>query len=531
MRSLKDSFHDNPFIWGIFIIILSTVARAWFLGTEQLNLVQDEAQYWDWTRTLQLSYYSKGPLIALIIKTGTLFFGNTEIGVRIGSVVGSTITQTILFFGVAKLWKRPGAAMWTLIAYNSMPILVALGILMTTDNPFILCWAASLFALYCASIPHAPDMERDSNESKTLPFVLIAVFIALGILAKYTMVAFAPLALVYAAVLQYRGLLPRGFWKKLNLSLLAGIVIGFLPPVIWNIQNDFVGYKHVMTLIGMEGKKASHLIVFNRFGPFLGEQIGLATPWWLLTMLVTGWKCAGYCLKKSSLENKYGLNVRQAALITTFFLPLWLIFFMWSFHTKFLGNWAVIAYVSGTVLAGFGFEYYWKKKGRFRTLVITLSIVIFAVLHLQNMIPIPAHLNPTHRLKGWTDLGQQVHKLEQTQFKDPSKIFVFSEDYDMTSALAFYVPGQPRTYCAWIDRRMNQYDIWPGPQEKIGWDAVYVRKKFRDQPDEGVDKMFKRISAPIHVQTVFRGKPARKFTIFLCYDYTGYWPDGNRKRF
>ncbi|WP_027178381.1 ArnT family glycosyltransferase [Maridesulfovibrio bastinii] len=531
MSSISESFRKNPIVWGVSIILLSTVARIWFLGTEQLNLVQDEAQYWDWTRHLQLTYYSKGPLIAWIIKTGTILFGNTETGVRFGSLVGSTLTQILLYWGISRIWKRPVAAVWTLIVYNSMPIFLALGILMTTDNPFILSWTGALFSLYCATIPYEPDIERDSNESRGLPFIFITICLAVGILAKYTMLGFIGLSIIYGLVLQRQGLLPRRFWPRLLKALAAGLILGFLPTLIWNFQNDFVGYKHVMTLIGVEGKQASTLIRFNRFLPFLGEQTGLATPWWLILMIVTGFKCAKYALNKKTLENTFGLNIRQSAMLAVFFLPVWFFFFMWSFHAKTLGNWAVISYVSGVMLAGFGFEHFWNNKGRFRTVILTLCIIIFSVLHLQNLIPVPANLNPTHRLKGWTDLGTQVKKLEQTQFKDPSKVFVFSSLYDMTAALAFYVPGQPRTYCAWIDRRMNQYDLWPGPQDKVGWDAVFVCKRFHDSPEPPVGKMFKRISAPIYIQTTFKGKPARKFTVFLCYGYTGLWPDGNHNKF
>lgn len=530
MSSLSDSFRNRPVVWAILIIIFTTFARIWFLGTGQLNLVQDEAQYWDWTRHMQLTYYSKGPLIAWIISTFTSIFGDTEFGVRFGSVTGSFLTQIVIFWGMAKLWKKPAAAVWTLVIFNSMPVFLALGILMTTDNPFILSWSCALFALYSASIAHPPGIDRDSNESRTKPFVFIALFLGIGILAKYTMLGFVGLSVMYGLVLMRRERLPRGFWRKLFISLGSGVFLGFLPTLIWNMQNDFVGYKHVLYLIGASGDKATQLIRLDRVLPFVGEQVGMATPWWIAFMFIGSIVALGY-LFSGRTSNRLGLNNRQSALLSVFFLPVWLFFFMWSFHAKVLGNWAVISYVSGVMIAGVAFERFWSRKGRFRSLWMFLSIVIFTVLHFQNLVPLPDHLNPTHRLKGWTDLGQQVVELEKSQFEDPEKVFVMSELYDMTAALAFYVPGQPRTYCAWIDRRMNQYDLWPGPEDKIGWDCVYVIKKFKGEPDKELQKMFKRISSPIHIQTTFRGKPARKFTIYLCYDYNGYWPRDDRLRY
>src|SRR5204862_4108891 len=55
--------------------ILAVVLLAGFLGNLRylthdcpLDLSGDEAHYWDWSRQLDLSYYSKGPLVAYIIR-------------------------------------------------------------------------------------------------------------------------------------------------------------------------------------------------------------------------------------------------------------------------------------------------------------------------------------------------------------------------------------------------------------------------------------------------------------------------------
>src|ERR1700681_3909440 len=40
-----------------------------------LDLAPDEAHYWDWSRQLDWSYYSKGPLVAWLIRAGTELAG------------------------------------------------------------------------------------------------------------------------------------------------------------------------------------------------------------------------------------------------------------------------------------------------------------------------------------------------------------------------------------------------------------------------------------------------------------------------
>ena len=43
-----------------------------------IDLSGDEAHYWDWSRQLDLSYYSKGTLVAYIIRTSCAVFGDTR---------------------------------------------------------------------------------------------------------------------------------------------------------------------------------------------------------------------------------------------------------------------------------------------------------------------------------------------------------------------------------------------------------------------------------------------------------------------
>ena len=40
-----------------------------------LDLAPDEAHYWDWSRHLDWSYYSKGPLVAYLIRLSVMVTG------------------------------------------------------------------------------------------------------------------------------------------------------------------------------------------------------------------------------------------------------------------------------------------------------------------------------------------------------------------------------------------------------------------------------------------------------------------------
>lgn len=545
MHQTDTILSDNRRAWllAFGIISATTLIRLWFVATVQLNLVQDEAQYWDWSRRLQLSYYSKGPLIAYIIRFWTEVFGNNELGVRFGAVLGSFLTQCVLWYGLARLMDRPKAGLWGLVIYNSLPLFCLMGLVMTTDNPLLLFWTCSIFCLYAGSRP------KSDGRAPTLPFVLLALCLALGYLAKYMMAAFIPLALVHILLLRAKGLAPKGYGSKLASAILAGLFLGVLPTLIWNMQNDWVGFKHVSHLVGVSGKKAKAFFQLHRFPEFLLSQIGVAMPWWIFYMVAGTFAGIGLFRKgniMSSMPENHS-EIRRYLVGVSTFLPLAVFYLLWGMHTKMYANWTLVLWVGGTVLAALHLSDEERaSKNRPSRLWIGLATFIFLALHSLQFLPASINpiksdappfawindkvvdtlntVDPYQRLKGWDDLGRVIDEHRNREFNNPERVFFFSDVYDITSALGFYIPGQPHTYCAWTHhRRMNQYDLWPGPQDKKGWDAIYVRKRFKGSVDFDPETMFQSVSDPIHVQTVFNGKPARKFTIYLCRGFNGKW--------
>src|SRR6195952_5847918 len=50
-------------------------------------LTFDEAYYWTWSKHLAGGYYDHPPMVALVIRLGTMIAGDTEFGVRLVSVL------------------------------------------------------------------------------------------------------------------------------------------------------------------------------------------------------------------------------------------------------------------------------------------------------------------------------------------------------------------------------------------------------------------------------------------------------------
>ena len=516
----------HPFCIAFSIIICSTLVRIWFLWSNQLDLVYDEAQYWDWTRHMQLSYYSKGPLIAWLIKGWTSIFGDTQFGVRIGAVVNSFLTQSILLFGLGKMMKRPVAALWAVILANTIPLFLASGLLITTDSPLLVCWLTALFAVYAAS---------ERPESK-LPYIIFGSVLAIGILAKYMMLAMVGVLFFYCIGLWRHKMLQKVFVKRMALAVAAGTFVGFLPILLWNMQNDWVGFRHVAKLAGVnKSASADPFFRFDVFPEYMGAQIGLITPWWFAFMLFGAWTAIkqGWT-KKGAAALEDPAKVRQALLLSVGFWMLWGFFVFWSFHTKIYPNWSAMSYAAGIMLAAIAVEggHVWGKtaaviRGKRIPLVKTgviIGIVLFILMHSLGQLPFRSRsFNPAMRLMGWTDMSQQLQKLTD-EMPNPDSVFYFSDRYGVTANLAFYAPGQPQAFCADFGRRKAQYDLWETPQDKVGWDAIFVRHKpITGHVLENLNALFESVEL-MEYQTTHSNGYGPKYYIAILTNYNGEWP-------
>ena len=81
-------------------LLASAVGNVIYLNRNcPIDLSGDEAQYWDWSRALELSYYSKGPLVAYIIRASCAVFGDNMPAVRYPAIalgVGTAIFTYLL---------------------------------------------------------------------------------------------------------------------------------------------------------------------------------------------------------------------------------------------------------------------------------------------------------------------------------------------------------------------------------------------------------------------------------------------------
>lgn len=221
-------------------ILLARVAYLVWLCP--YDLATDEAQYWDWSRRLDLSYYSKGPGVAWLIAPAVRLFGDTEWAVRLPAALAAFASMLILGrFALSASKGNQRAGWFALLAFALLPVFHATAQFMTIDGPYYALWLGTAFFAWTLA-------ERQRNSAAW--FFLLGALIGIGVLCKYTILLLLPGLVVFF----FRcGLLPRGRRAMPLLALLAGVVLFSLPVTIWNAQHGWPTVSHLIGATRLPG--------------------------------------------------------------------------------------------------------------------------------------------------------------------------------------------------------------------------------------------------------------------------------------
>ena len=124
----------------IFWIGLSKVFVLGIILFAGIGLMPDEAQYWTWSKELSYGYYSKPPGIAWQIAAGCFLFGDTELGVRFGSLVLSFCLSLAIYRLARSSGLDHNKSFWAAICFSYCPLGVFSGFFATTDCAYVLFW-------------------------------------------------------------------------------------------------------------------------------------------------------------------------------------------------------------------------------------------------------------------------------------------------------------------------------------------------------------------------------------------------------
>lgn len=479
------------------LLLLMSMFRIYYILTGPLDLSPDEAHYWEWSRRLDWSYYSKGPMIAYLIYAGTAVFGDNVFGVRIFAVVLSALSSVILYKLGRELYdERTGFA--SALLMQIVPLYAVYGVLFTIDSPFIFFWILSLFLFYLV-IKH--QSHAGAGRLFDHYWIYLGISAGLGLLTKYTMAFFYISAFLYMLFDRdsRRLFATAGPYAAFVISMII-----FSPVLLWNAAHGWVTIKHTA---GQVHIAEGFVFSAKSFFEFLGSQLGVVTPLLFVLIFIAVWK-----LRKD----------KNGMFLFFFSVPVIAFFVLKSIQGKVQANWALPGYAASFL----AFSAYYMRDlelaGKTRQVLVSaafllsLTVTVFALF--PQILNLPPKMDPTIRLVGWKKLGGEASRAYNEMLPE-GPLFVFSDKYQVSSELAFYMETKPLTYCINLGRRMNQYDLWPGFEGFLGHNALFVMAGDKRLPEE-IQEAFVRCE-----RDAFEVKPDKnkkvKFTLFKCYDFRG----------
>ncbi len=495
-------------------VALRLVYLAWFCP---LDLAPDEAHYWDWSRHLDWSYYSKGPLVAYLIRLGCELLGTEMFAVRVPAVVCGGLLLAGLYTLTVLVYRSERLALGVVAAALTLPVLSAGSSLMTIDAPFCCLWCWALVFSYQAIFRHA---------AWAWPAGLC---IALGVLAKHTMVLFVPcLGLFLLATPAVRAQLwAWPFWVLTALGALGGV-----PILVWNALNGWVTWKHTQGHMG--ASEGIHWL-----GPlrYLALQFLVLLGFWFVAWARALW------------HQRPGIAKPQASYLWWMSGPVIAFFAVFSFKNG--GgepNWPIAGYLSGLVLTAdwlagelrHPVAWYrrlsWAATLGFCGLGLFLTAAIHNSLWLQPLLLRCSddlrRLDPTCRLRGWQTLAAAVDRLRAEVRERTGEDPVLAATWWVyPGEVGFYCQGHPAVYSVGLPLgdRHSQYDLWhPNPvadtQDFAGKTFLVV--------GVGEDVLRQGFAAVEPAQVVVyceQGREIARWTMAVGYGYKGFPPAAQAK--
>jgi 4-amino-4-deoxy-L-arabinose transferase-like glycosyltransferase len=275
---------EQPWLWAGYLLTAALLLfRLGYIASGTIELSNDEAYQWLWSKHLALSYFSKPPGIAFIQFAGTALWGDTQFGVRFFSpVFAAILSVVVLRFMAREAGARQGFLL--LLIITSAPLMSLGTILMTVDPPLVLCCTLAMIAGWRAVQP----------DGTTIQWLLAGLAAGLGFLSKYS----AAYLLVCWALFFLLWPLARAQLKKSGpyLALLV-FALCTLPVIIWNAQNGWITVHHVADNAGVTSAWHPTLLYFGEFlalealllNPVFFGNNGRRASWSFISSAWAGW--------------------------------------------------------------------------------------------------------------------------------------------------------------------------------------------------------------------------------------------------
>jgi 4-amino-4-deoxy-L-arabinose transferase-like glycosyltransferase len=414
------------------VLTISALVGLRLLAAAWTPLTFDEAYYWMWSKHLAGGYYDHSPGVAAVIRLGTIIAGDTELGVRLVSILLALPMSWAIFRLASILFGDVRVATTATILLN-VTLMAAVGTLIVTpDAPLLV--ASSLVLFYLAKV---------LETGRGAWWLAVGAAVGTALLSKYTALFFGPAILIWLVIV------PKlRHWLVSPWLYLGGMVALalFSPVILWNADHHWVSFIKQIGRARIEDFRPAFI------AELIPTQIVFATPLvWVLGAM-----------------GLYGLLIRGPGLVASRALinsMFWIIalYFLWhSLHARVEANWFAPVYPAFAIAAAVAAHLVrWKERSR-RIADFCLQwaspvgLLMFAILIVQaNTGALTGyHRDATVRSVGvgWRELAAGI---EATRVRVAATC-VLAPDYGTTGWLAFYLPKgscvvQPTQRIRWVN--------------------------------------------------------------------------------
>jgi len=459
------------------LVALRLLAAAW------TPLTFDEAYYWMWSKHLAGGYYDHPPGVALVIRLGTMIADDTELGVRLASVLLALPMNWAVFRATSILFGDARVAATAAILLN-VTLMAAVGTLIVTpDAPLLV--ASSFVLFYLAKV---------LETRRGAWWLAVGAAVGAALLSKYTALFFGPAILIWlVSVPKLR------HWLVSPWPYLGGLVAFalFSPVILWNADHHWVSFSKQIGRARIED-----------FRPFfvaelIPTQIAFATPLvWILGAMGL------YAL----LTRRPGLVAGRTLINATFWTIA--LYFIWhSLHARVEANWFAPVYPSFAIAAAVAAHLtHWEVRPQ-RIVDFCLrwalptGILMFALLILQANTGVLTGYRRDATVRsvgvGWRELAAGI---EAVRIRVGATC-VLAPDYGTTGWLTFYLPKgscvvQPTQRIRWVNMPEPDPSLLAGKLLYVD-EARSVGRPYLTDHFSSVERVaeFKRMRGPLTIET------------------------------
>ena len=469
----------TTWLFAVAVLLARIVYLQWLCPYE---LAGDEAHYWEWSRHLDLSYYSKGPGVAWLIAASVALFGISEWAVRLPAVLAAffaTLALARLATAAARGDERAGFAAAAL--FTLAPIYVGSAQFMTIDGPYYACWIVAALVTWRICEGDGPLWR----------FAVLGLVMGVGILFKYTILLLLP-ASIFLILFRSSPPLTRGRRAAGIGLLLAAMLLAASPVPIWNHRVGWPTLAHLMGHAGLPG------------GDIAPERTWLYNPLWTLGYLLYPVVVLGPPVTILTIQALQDARRNRTcdpafwracvfALVTA--LPILFFYLLVSFRTDIELNWAAAGYtvllVPAALLTGHrslaapAARSAWRWSVGFG--VVCAMVISFGKWPVERLVELKIHghrIEPPalfRRVSGHAAIARSVEEAARRAERLAGKpAFIVASTYSRASLLAFYLANHPAVYCAspFMGGRESSYDYFKdtslGDPSLLGAPAVMV---------------------------------------------------------